>query len=91
MGYRMQPNAALAELLARDQEAGFDVFDHGPRPAPGPPMTIPPLTRPVIPPADWRAEAEAQARRENLSRPDPAPPPPESLRSLPARRRRRQR
>jgi hypothetical protein len=59
-------SAALAEILARDQANGVDVFDDGrqPRRAPGPPVEVPPLLPPMIPPPDWRAEEADAARRK---------------------------
>jgi hypothetical protein len=57
---------ALAELWERDLARGVDPTGEAaaPPPKPGPPVHTEPLLPLVIPPADFRAEIEEQARRE---------------------------
>ncbi|HKE79974.1 MAG TPA: hypothetical protein VKB54_11725, partial [Solirubrobacteraceae bacterium] len=73
----LQPNAALAEILANDAAAGVDVFDEGPQPPPaiGSPERLQPLVPVAIPPVDWRAEEAAAIARNTPPAPDPEPPP----------------
>lgn len=86
---RVPPNAALAEMLHADQQAGIDPLDQGPPAPPGPPVKNEPLLGVVIPPAGWREEEEERARQRRDVDVDPGPPPPESLSARPAKKRKR--
>lgn len=77
--------SALAEMMARDQANGVNVFDRPPPPLPGPPVKLPPLQRPVFPAPDWDAERRHAAEQDIQA----GPPPAESLSPVPAPRRRR--
>ena len=82
---RPQANAALAEILARDEAAGIDIFGTGPRPAPGPAAHVEPLRRPGFPAPDWRQEEAAARARDAEPIVEAGPPPPQSLQATPAR------
>ena len=87
--HRLTPNAALSEMLARDQAAGINVFDHPPDPTPiGPTEQTTPLTQVPVPPVDWRAEHEAAQRRAGEQDVQAGPPNARSLSPTPAPRRR---
>jgi hypothetical protein len=74
--------SALESMKAADAEQ-----DEDERPAPAPPITLPPLERPRIPEVDWRSEAVPRALH---AAPTTDIEPTSSLQSRPAKKQRRE-
>lgn len=84
-GYRIPPNDALFDLMAKEIEAGVDPR-MDPPPPPGPPEQSEPLIRFQPPPPDWRAEQEAWARKEAAEKQAELEPPQQAYPAKPTRK-----